>query len=245
MYSIFMKLNRFYIGAGSNQEKGGYDINGDRCVLHQEGLLHQLKNVFRFTQGDECILFDNVQNEYHVKLESLQKYRGEFEILSKTFVEEETNNISLYMSVIKKDLFEMITQKVTEIGVSKITPIQTERTVVKKLREDRLEKIVVEATEQSGGVIIPKIGELVSLEDALNIAKDDGSKILIADVAERDSLEKVKKSDDKVSLFIGPEGGWGTKDQEIFSRFDVTKVSLGHKVLRAETAAIVGVWELG
>lgn len=240
-----MKLNRFYIGAGSSKEKGGYDLNGDICVLYSEGLLHQLRNVFRFTQGDECVLFDDNQNEYHVKLNSLQKDRGEFEVISKTVVEEKENAISLYISVIKKDLFEMLTQKVTEIGVSKIVPIKTERTVVKNLRGDRLEKIVVEATEQSGGVIIPDIEEVRNLEEALSLAESMGEKILVADVADRKDLEKIKKEGSKVALFIGPEGGWGTKDQELFSKFGVTKVSLGDKILRAETAAIVGVWELG
>lgn len=239
-----MKLNRFYIGIENEGKKDRYIINENKCVLFLDSLLHQLRSVFRFTKGDECIFFDNKQNEYHVKLEVIQKDRGEFEILSKAHINEDVNNVSLYLSVIKKDLFEMVAQKATEIGVSKIIPIQTERSVVKNLRIDRLEKIVIEATEQSGGVVVPEIGEIISLEDALNFSKEEGSKILIADITEKDSLEKDKNIDDKVSLFIGPEGGWGIKDQKIFSGFDVTKIYLGDKILRAETAAIVGVWEL-
>jgi len=240
-----MKLNRFYIDSLNDKEKGDCEINDDKCVLYSTDLLHQLRSVFRFTQGDECILFDNNQNEYHVKLCVIKKDRGEFEILSRTIIEEKKSNVSLYMSVIKKDLFEMVAQKTTEIGIRKITPIQTERTIVKNLRKDRLEKIVVEAVEQSGGIIIPEVSNILDLEEALNSAIKNKEKIIVADVAERDSLEKIKKEESSVALFIGPEGGWGIKDQEMFFKFNVTKVSLGHKVLRAETAAIVGVWELG
>jgi 16S rRNA (uracil1498-N3)-methyltransferase len=240
-----MKLNRFYVGAGNAEEKDVFDIFEDSCVLRSTSLLHQLKSVFRFTKGDECVLFDDNQYEYHVKLLSLQKDRGDFEIISKTLVDEKINNVSLYMSVIKKDLFELVAQKVTEIGISKITPIQSERTIVKNLSEDRLEKIVVEATEQSGGISIPKIEKILKLEEAINSAIKSEEKIIVADVADRDSLERIKREENKVALFIGPEGGWGEEDQKTFSKFNVTKVSLGQKVLRAETAAIVGVWELG
>jgi 16S rRNA (uracil1498-N3)-methyltransferase len=196
-----MKLNRFYVGEGYREEKYEYKISGDKLVLYSQGLLHQLRNVFRFTQGDECILFDNSQNEYLVKLDHLKKDRGEFDIIIKTLIDEDESSVSLYMSVIKKDLFELVTQKVTEIGISKITPIQTERTIVKNLREDRLEKIVVEATEQSGGTRVPEIGSILKLEEALRLVSERGEKIIVTDVAERDSLEKIKKEENKVALF--------------------------------------------
>lgn len=225
-----MRLHRFY-----TKEKF---VTGDVLQLSDTRLLHQWKNVFRFRGGQEVILFNGNGLEFHAVINHVSKDGAEVVLgeSHESFIE--SRKVTLYMSVIKKDLFELVCEKATELSVSCIIPILTERSLEKNLNIERLEKIVTEAGEQSGRGDVPDIKPIVKLESALEEAEGE---IVVLELG-GEHVSKTSKQH-PVSIFIGPEGGWGEKDKELFKKHNVKYVSLGSTVLRAETAGIVSVYE--
>lgn len=235
-----MKIHRFYL-----KESPEINESTKTLSLTDGELLHQWIKVLRFKPGDSVELFEKSGATYLVKLIELTKRFSTSEIIESTQRDISLPQVSLFLSVIKKDNFELVVQKITEIGVSEITPITSSRSQTKPLNFDRLNKIIIEATEQSGGVKLPTMNEAIPLEEALKGAQSAGKKIIVCEFDGVTLHEFEKKPEDHIALFIGPEGGWSDEDRALFEKYSATKISFGEKVLRAETAAIVGVWEFG
>jgi 16S rRNA (uracil1498-N3)-methyltransferase len=235
-----MKIHRFYLENTPNKEPDSSVLS-----ISDEGLLHQWRKVLRFTPDTLVELFTQDGTTYSVKLIEITKKISTWEILDVMKKDIVSPKVSLYMSVIKKDAFELLTQKVTEIGVSEIVPILSSRSQTKPLNQDRLRRIAIEATEQSGGLRPPHVEDVLILEEALKRAQKMSQEIVICEFDGIPIKDFEKKKDTQIALFIGPEGGWSEEDRAIFEKYPATKVSFGEKVLRAETAAIVGVWEFG
>ena len=141
--------------------------------------------------------------------------------------------------MVKKNPMEIILQKATELGVSKIIPIISERTEVKELNYDRAKKIVIEATEQSNQMFPPKISEVVKLKDFLKNL-DKTTKLLFADVNSKDNLISEDFVDFKsLSILIGPEGDFSPSErQSILSFSRVAPFTISKNILRSDTAVI-------
>lgn len=235
-----MKIHRFYL-----TKPLVIDTDSSTATLADETLLHQWRNVLRFEPGVVVELFDHTGLTHRVKLVDLTKKLSTWEIVETIQKDTLASRVSLYLSVIKKDNFELATLKATEIGIAEITPIHSSRAQTKALNFDRLTKITIEATEQSGGVCPPVISQTIDLEEALKSAQEKNQTIIVCEFDGIKVQDFEKKTDENIALFIGPEGGWGEDDRALFEEYSATKVSFGEKVLRAETAAIVGVWEFG
>jgi len=235
-----MRIHRFYL---QNTPETLEETN--LLSIADENLIHQWRSVLRFTPGEIAELFTHEGTTYSVKLTELTKKLSTWEILNTIKKDINTSKVSLYMSVIKKDNFELVTQKSTEIGVAEIVPILSSRSQHKSLNHDRLSKIVIEATEQSGGMKPPSIEGILTLKEGLNRAQKENQDVIVCEFDGILLEDFDHKDDTHVALFIGPEGGWSEEDRELFEKYSVTKISFGTKVLRAETAAIVGVWEFG
>jgi 16S rRNA (uracil1498-N3)-methyltransferase len=134
---------------------------------------------------------------------------------------------------------EIILQKATELGVSKITPIISERTEVKELNYDRANKIVIEATEQSNQLSPPKIFEVTKLKDFLNNL-DGTSKLLFADVNSKKNLNtETLKQGNPITVLIGPEGDFSPSERDsILGNSNVTSFTISRNILRSDTAVI-------
>ena len=134
---------------------------------------------------------------------------------------------------------ETILQKATELGVSKIIPIISERTEVKELNQDRAKKITIEATEQSNQLVPPEITEVIKLNDFLK-KLDESTKLLFADVNSQDNL-KIEDLQGSKSLcvLIGPEGDFSPLEREaILGSLNVKPFTLSRNILRSDTAVI-------
>lgn len=224
-----MKLHRFYIEIPL---KTGEEIN-----IEDKNKLHQWLNVFRMKSGDKVVLFNGNGKEYESVFTEIHKAKAVLEIGKENPSILPSKEIHLYMSVIKKDLFELVVEKATELGVTKIIPIETQRSIDKHLNFERLNKIAIESSEQCGRGDIPIIEQINNLQFGVNNAKGE---ILICNM-DGVSAKSYKLAAKSYSLFVGPEGGWGEKDIKIFQNRKATFVSLGKTILRAETAAIVGI----
>jgi 16S rRNA (uracil1498-N3)-methyltransferase len=144
------------------------------------------------------------------------------------------------MSIIKNGNFDLVVEKAVELGVEEIIPVITERTVKGNLNIIRINKIIKEATEQSGRLSLMKIGNTLDLNDSIKKAGVDSNAVYFGSVDENDSVKQDNKQfSGKISVFIGPEGGYSDDEINSFVENKITPLRLGDYVLRAETAAIV------
>lgn len=230
-----MKLHRFFISE---------NLARDRGTIRDKDIVHQLYSVLRKKAGDIITLCDRTGEAAHVIIRSITKNALEYEIIERLASPAvEKRNIFLYCAILKHAHLELVAEKTTELGIARLTPIITERTIKTGIKSERIKKIMQEAAEQSERIAIPELGSVMSFADALVEAKKLG-KVFFADTGTAQKKAVTINPGVSASLFIGPEGGWTENEREIAKNSGATVLSLGPNILRAETAAIVGVYEL-
>ena len=188
--------------------------------------------------GEHFIVFSDGSNDNVVEIKNIDKHRIILTTTETHPVRQTSRNMIAVISMVKGGAFETIVQKLTELGVSTIVPLTSDRTVKQSVRLDRLQSISDEALEQSGGTKRVSIVEPIGLEDCLEKYKYPS---ILFDM-EAPALQK--QNSDTIVMYIGPEGGWSDKDKELFKKYNVAFANLGPRVLRADTAAIVGAFTL-
>jgi len=222
-----MRLHRFYVPQPIEEKSA--------IVLQDSDFYHQLKNVFRFTAGGQVILFDNSGFEYHCMISDLSRGEIALSIISK----KEGMNISkrevhLFVSLAKKDTFEWVLEKGTELGVTRFIPIVSDRSEKKNINMERAKKIVIEASEQSGRVIIPTISEVTKFDNSLDAEFHSFAFDPKGDVFTIEHTHTYSP----IGIFIGPEGGWTERELTMFKQNNIGVYSFGSQILKAETASI-------
>ena len=199
---------------------------------------HYVANVMRLKRGSNLNFF-NKDGEWLSEIIFLDRDRIEVKFLNKVKESSKLSNIELAICLVKKSPMEIILQKATELGVSKIIPIVSERTEVKEINFERANKIVVEATEQSNQLTPPQITEVTKLKDFLKNL-DSSSKLLFADVNSKDNLKsKVLEEAKTLSVLIGPEGDFSPSERElILANSRVVSFTISKNILRSDTAVI-------
>jgi 16S rRNA (uracil1498-N3)-methyltransferase len=225
-----MRLHRFYIGDNSPL--------GHAIRIDDGELVHQWKNVFRMKEKSQVILFGKEGIEYTCTLLSIDRKVASFEVISSEKGRVAAREIILCAALIKKDNFELIVQKAVELGVTKIIPVISERSEKKLLNKSRMEKIIIEATEQCGRVDVPIIGTPLTFSDSVNAISKD-TKIICFEPTGSPFDTKVFKGD-SLALYIGPEGGWTEEEIEKLKENGVV-MNIPTYILRAETAAIAAI----
>ena len=199
---------------------------------------HYVVNVMRLKRGSIINLFNN-EGEWESEIVFLEKERVEVKFLKKVKEPQKKNKIELAICLVKKNPMEIILQKATELGVSKIIPIISDRTEVKELNYDRAKKIVIEATEQSNQMFPPEILKVVKLKDFLKNL-DQTTKLLFGDVNSKDNLSIEKfKNFKSLNILIGPEGDFSPSERELILSFSqVVPFTISKNILRSDTAVI-------
>lgn len=226
-----MKLHRFFV----EQEIG----DKKTLEIKEERLLYQWRNVLRFSAGDKVILFDGRSSDFLCEINILTKNEAKISVLKKEQGFIPNKKITLFVSLIKRENFELVLEKATELGVSNIVPVIADRSEKKSFNYERSSKIIIEASEQSGRSDIPALSEELKLEEVVNKYEKELN-IFVFDPSGRDSYKLVSKSNNP-GLFIGPEGGFTPKELEFFKEKEISVLRLGEQILRAETANIVAV----
>ncbi len=196
--------------------------------------VHYVYHVMRRTQGDEFLLFNGVDGEWLGRAETLTKKQGIIRLIRQTRPQVQTDGAVLAMALIKKDNFDLVLQKATELGVRQIIPLITERTVVSKLNLPRAKHIVIEAAEQCERLDVPDITDPMPLKAFLTL--NVGQKVYLS---ERGESKGVLDKKTPVCFVVGPEGGWSSSELQAFEGAKgMIALNLGRLILRAETAAI-------
>mgnify|MGYP001382361662 FL=1 len=199
---------------------------------------HYVANVMRMKRGSN-INFFNKEGEWLSEIIFLDRDRVEVKFLNKMKESSKQSNIELAICLVKKNPMETILQKATELGVSRIIPIISERTEVKELNYERAQKIVIEATEQSNQLNPPEVSKVIKLKDFLE-KLDSKTKFLFADVNSQNNLKKKDVEGDFLkTILIGPEGDFSPSERKsILAKANTTSFSISKNILRSDTAVI-------
>jgi len=218
-------------------------------VAMKGNTVHQIRDVLRLQKGDRIAVLDNSGWEYEVALVQISKELVEGRMCGKRNVAEPLIEINLYQALLKGTKFEIVLQKCTEVGVSGFVPLVCERCVARYPSERRMQRwrrIIVEAAEQSGRGRLPRLEPPIpfqqackSLEGASLMAQVEGMVPGLRSMLRSEPFTTVRNGSATINLFVGPEGGFLPKEVELASRCGAIPVSLGARVLRAETAGLV------
>ena len=199
---------------------------------------HYLSTVMRVKVGESFSLF-NKGGEWEAKINVISKGIVEFNITKKLREKENPKEIWLAFSPIKSNYFNFMIQKATELGVTKFIPIITDRTIIRKINSNRLEKIIIESSEQSNRLKIPILEKVIPLENF--IKNNQKLNIIFGDLNTDNKNINIKKLSDNnpICILIGPEGDF-TEDerQKILTLKNIQCLKINENILRSETAAI-------
>jgi 16S rRNA (uracil1498-N3)-methyltransferase len=217
------------------------NFTDQRIILDSEQSRH-LRSVLRLKAGDEVKVFDGAGSEFLCLVQELNsgKQSSVLRILREIDPTAQESNLGLNLAValLKSDKFDLILQKAVELGVLNFIPINTRRCDVKpknfERKIERFERIITEASKQCGRAKLMQISDAIDFEELIETG--EGAKILFAERSGAKFSEI--KADKKITAVIGPEGGWEDSEIELAKQNDFQIVTLGGRILRAETAAI-------
>ena len=197
---------------------------------------HYVSKVMRIKENEVFSLF-NSSGEWEAKIISISKSSVEFNITKQLRQKEYPKELWLAFSPIKSNYFNFMIQKATELGVTKFLPIIFDRTVVRKINKERLEKVIIEAAEQSNRINVPSIEEPKSLKKFLDDKKMD---LIFTDLnSKTNKLDLKKLTNNPSCVIVGPEGDFSeTEREEILSYKGVQAIKINENILRSETAVI-------
>ena len=206
------------------------------AVALDAGQANYLGNVLRLGVGAELLLFDGFSGEWLARIDEAAKKRMTLAVERKTREPESIPDVWLAFAPIKRAQTDWLVGKATELGAAKLVPVMTQRTVAERVRLDRLESIAIEAAEQCGRTRVPEIVEpmplrrfVEELDPARNLYfADEGGGAAAADAFR----------EGPAAILIGPEGGFTEEERAFVRGTGATPISLGPRILRAETAAL-------
>ena len=238
-----MQINRFYL---------------DKIIFDQDGILklpdsisRQLIHVLRCKVNDQAVIFDGSGFDYKVKIVNITNKICRVKFLEKISLNTDNKvKITIFISLIKQNRFEVALQKCTELGVFAFVPFYSSRSIfqldktsssVGDNKISRWKSIIQEASEQCGRPDIPRFFDPVSYEIACKKSQDCFSIILWENeekIKLKSVLQNLKVSDHSINIFVGPEGGFSSDEIKLANSIGIKSASLGDLILRSETAAI-------
>jgi 16S rRNA (uracil1498-N3)-methyltransferase len=196
-----------------------------------------LGNVLRLKEGAELLAFDGSSGEWLARIAEARKKRMTLAVERRTREAETVPDVWLAFAPVKRAQTDWLVEKATELGAARLIPVMTQRTVAERVKLERLEAIAIEAAEQCGRTVLPQIAEPVQLRQLLD-ERDSGRTLYFADEGGGEP-PAVSLRPRPALILTGPEGGF-TDDERAAVRAseNAVPVSLGPRILRAETAAL-------
>lgn len=218
---------------------GNFNIAEPTLMITEHEFVNQIRNVLRLNVGEELILSSGSTEEARAKITSYGNKYVEVSILERMKnTREAKRNVTLYLSVLKRENFELSAQKATEVGVARIVPVISARTVKMNINKERIEKILKEAAEQSGRGVVPGVSLAKTFDEALSDAKKCDH-VIFFDGSGKEFTESTFGKAKNIGIFVGPEGGWTNEEIEKAKEAKFVLHNLGTLTLRAETAATI------
>lgn len=229
-----MKIHRFFIS--------DIDLENEQkeLKLTNKELLHQIVKVLKLKIGEQLAFCDGKGKEVVCVLESVDKKELILKVVEYKELPKKERQTILYLAILKRENFELAVQKAAEIGVDKIIPVITDRTIKTGINLERLNKISKEACELSGRGTLMKIVKMIKFKEAILEAKDNDANLFFAPGGTEFCPGKTINSNFKnIGLFVGPEGGWSDQELALAKESNLKITGIGKNILRGETASIV------
>jgi 16S rRNA (uracil1498-N3)-methyltransferase len=222
------------------------DLPGDSSGTLDAKQIHYLKSVMRLGPGDEILVFNGRDGEWRARIDVLRKNAGTLAIVEQTRAQRTGPDLWLVFAPVKRAALDLVARAATELGVSALQPVTTRRTVVGRVNIDRLRANAIEAAEQCGRLSVPAILKPLSLEALMAEWPADRHLMLCDESAgPANTCPPVAAALSSAvraapwAVLIGPEGGFDPSELDALGKHPiVTRVGLGPRVLRVETAAI-------
>lgn len=200
---------------------------------------HYLGNVLRLKERDFFYVFDGLNGEYKAQIIHLNKQNVEIELVEKTREMTNVPDVWLLFAPLKKDKTDIVIQKATELGVQCIIPVRTAYTNTETVRLERFETQAIEAAEQCRRLDVPTIFPIVSMEKVLKDWDTQRTLFFLNERGNGEHILKAMECEKKAAILVGPEGGFSPEEVDKLSSLSFVKnISLGQRILRAETAVI-------
>lgn len=226
-------------------------LTGGMTVIFDGNAAHYLAQVLRLSVGDGIVMFDNQTGTWRGELSEVNKRRVAAQVVEHLKPREEVPDLWLCIAPIKKPRFDAIAEKACELGVARFMPVRTARSIVDKIKPDRLMATMVEAAEQCErnalpDIGMPEIGDLITLTEMLKTWPEGRNLFFCDERLQGDGASsmatKLPTHPGPAAILIGPEGGFTAEEQaQIAAHPAAIAVSLGPRILRADTAAFASV----
>ncbi len=206
---------------------------------------HYLGKVMRVSEGDTVILCDDVTGEWAARVGQVEKRRVDVTVIERLRPREDVPDLWLCPALLKKDRFDLVLEKATELGAARIQPVITRRCVADKLNMDRARTITTEAAEQCARTALPELEEPVKLDTLLRDWPKERALFFADEEGGTPAAQAFAASRVHAAILIGPEGGFDDAERTAIRAHPAARaISLGPRILRGETAAIaaLSVW---
>lgn len=229
-------------------------VSKDQFPIITGSDIHHLKDVLRMKIGDQLELLDGTGKVYHAEISKITRDKIACKILSEKIEDTDSKiKVTIAQALPKGRKMDFMIEKCTELGVHRIIPIITERSVAKSTKLERWQKIAKESAEQCGRAIIPEIAPLTKLEEVLKLRNQFDLGLTPWELEKKISLKQALKDflisqspniqipitqSPNILILIGPEGGFSQKEIESAEQAGFTPITLGKRILRTETAGI-------
>ena len=217
---------------------------GDAITLNKDQS-HYLVNVMRQKEGAVLLLFNGRDGEWQAKLTQAHKRAAILTLEDRRRDQTSLPDIWLLFAPVKKSRTDFIVEKATELGVAQLQPVLTTRTITSRVNQERLQATAIEAVEQCGGLTIPQVHGPEKLSDLLAGWPEDRALYFCDEALDAPPLKDVASAK-PAALLIGPEGGFSEDERQQIKALPQAKaVTLGPRILRAETAALAAltIWQ--
>ncbi|HSJ78038.1 MAG TPA: 16S rRNA (uracil(1498)-N(3))-methyltransferase [Erythrobacter sp.] len=200
---------------------------------------HYLSRVMRVSPGDAVVLCDDQTGEWAARVTEAGKHGVLLEAVERLRPREDVPDFWLYPALLKKDRFDLVLEKATELGVARIVPVLTRRCVADKLNADRARSILTEAAEQCARTALPELGDVAKLDALLRNWPVDRALFFADELGGQPAAAAFAAHTGPAALLTGPEGGFDDAEREaICAHPQARAITLGPRILRGETAAI-------
>ncbi len=225
-------------------------IQGNLAFIDSEEEIKHISRTLRMQEGDVVEIFDGKGKEYIARLDQIDKKSIQLKVMEEVKINRELKTFTtVYQGIPKAQKMELIVQKLTEIGVSRMVPVKFERCIrlidEKEAKQiQRWQKIALEACKQSKRTLVPLIEKSMDIKTLAQDIKNNDLSLLFYENEEalnvKELLKALDKKQTKVGIIIGPEGGITETERELLISAGAKSVLLGNRILRTETAAIYG-----
>ena len=222
-----------------------HELSANAKIHLEAQATHYLIRVMRVRIGDAVILCDDVTGEWAARVTAIDKRAVELELVERRRTREEVPDLWLCPALLKKDRFDVVLEKATELGAAQVHPVITRRCVADKLNLDRARTIMVEAAEQCARTALPALDTPAKLDALLKDWPSTRALFFADEEGGEPAAKAFAVHEGPAAILIGPEGGFDDAERADIRAHPLTRpVSLGPRILRGETAAIaaLSVW---